>query len=223
MKFRERLFKENYKVEKQTVVPRSLIPTCTDDCNVLFCFAPDDMKFAAALMDSLSNYLPRMETLLFNKSHQDRLSLLDQADHIIMFVSKEYLSTTKGLEELTICFNRQRRVKHRFLHFACTSEIPDHLSYLQILPYSVVFSDLHLRGITKKYPESRTLVFEKTGIQGTFTYSRYQIAALEKFALDIVGSFAAGNGVNTGNLLNIFRVQQNNQRVPLNKCLVSWP
>lgn len=225
VKFREHLFKENYKIEKQTVVPKCQTPKWADACSVLFCFAPNDTKFAASLMNILLDYLPRMEILLFSKSHQDRLSLLNQADHIIMFVSAEYISTAKGLEELTICFNRQRQAKHRFLHFACTAEIPDCLSYLQILPYSIVFSDPHMSKITKKYPENTTLVFENAGIQGTFTYARYEVAALKKFALDIVSSFVEGSHANnnTGNLLNIFRIQRKKCSAPLNKCLVPLP
>ena len=188
MQHRQQFFKDVYLTDKDTIVRKSSLAKSNDPCTMLFCFAPCDMKFAASLVKKLQEYLPLLKVVLFETSHQNRLSLLDTTDYIVMFISPEYLSTTKALEELTICFNRQRKSKQRILHFACTKEIPQHMSYLQILPYSIVLSDSHWIDMRMIYPEKKEISFALEGIRGTFTYANYEIAAMNKFALDISSS-----------------------------------
>ncbi|GAB1601404.1 hypothetical protein Ahia01_000418700 [Argonauta hians] len=221
--FRQNHLTTNYEHRGKQICPKFKPELYKKTCKILFCFSPQDMKFAAILISILQNYFSDMQVLLFSASIHDRLSLLEEADVIVMFICDDYFKSSKAFEELNIAFNRQRKSKKRILHFVCTEKIPTFLTYFQILPYSVVFSDTCWNSV-EIIPALRNIIhLNISELSGIYSYEISQHLALQKLALDIVSSVTTSSPDADENLLNIFELEpEKNLVLPLHECIVPW-
>ncbi|XP_036363339.1 uncharacterized protein LOC118765409 [Octopus sinensis] len=215
---------DNYELKGKKITAKADYDIYKKPCKILFCFAPQDMKFAAILISILQDLFSEMQVLLFSTSIHDRLALLEEADVIVMFVCDDYFESSKSLEELNIAFNRQRKSKQRLLHFVCTEKIPTFLSYFQILPYNVVFSDSCWHTKRGKYVNTKGMVTVTVSeICGKYSYEIPEYMALQKLALDIISSVSAKSSDNKGNLVNLFNIQpEETQVLSLEECIITW-
>eukprot|EP00106_Octopus_bimaculoides_P001033 XP_014768475.1 PREDICTED: uncharacterized protein LOC106867918 [Octopus bimaculoides] len=215
---------DNYELKGKKITAKVNYDIYKNPCKILFCFAPQDMKFAAILISILQDLFSEMQVLLFSTSIHDRLALLEEADVIVMFVCDDYFESSKSLEELNIAFNRQRKSKQKLLHFVCTEKIPTFLTYFQILPYNVVFSDSCWQTKRGKFVNTKGMVTVTVSeICGKYSYEIPEYMALQKLALDIISSVSTDSSDNKENLVNLFNIRpEETQVLSLEECIVTW-
>lgn len=225
--YRRHQFCTRFFEHEAMVIPRELPGNFASPCNILVCFSTYDRRIAGLLIDILLKEMPWIHVMLLNKPNKDSFYQLNKADHIVMFVCEDYLSSPKGLEILSICLKRQRKSDRRILHFACTSLIPNCLSYLQILPYSVLFTDQIWGDMRKRYPEKGVMRVTVRGVNGKFACEKFEYMALEKLAHDIMFSeqFGCSSPDELENLVPILKISQEGKQeeLTLKELLIPCP
>ena len=118
-------------------LPNSLeIASDKDDdaskCDVAFSYAKEDTKYAIYLAERFG----LVSDLVVNtqpSSDLERLSLIDQAKHIIVILSPHYIDSLEKCEEFNIALSRQRMVSRRILFPVQVHVLPQRPMYFRLV------------------------------------------------------------------------------------------
>ena len=140
-------------ITKQSSFPTQLpnsLPKCPTDgdnggdeaskCDVAFSYAAEDEKFALCLAKMLGK-VSRLTVEVKPSSDLERLSLIDQAKHIVAILSPHYTHSHEKCEEFNIALSRQRISSGRILFPVHVHVLPQRPMYFRLVPSDVNVAD----------------------------------------------------------------------------------
>ncbi|XP_038064139.1 uncharacterized protein LOC119734684 [Patiria miniata] len=109
-------------------------------CDVAFSYAAEDEKYA----EHLAAVLSRVKGVVVKTkaaSDHERLALMDQAKHVVAFLSPHYVDCMEKSEEFNIALSRQRLSTSRILFPVQVHTLPQRPTYFHLVPFCVNAAD----------------------------------------------------------------------------------
>lgn len=141
----------------------------------------------------IDNLYPGLNMSLMTVVDQARLSALDTARYIVLFISQQFLQSEGHMQELHLALNRQRSSKTDILYLIKTGPLRGRPFFPRVLKYDLVLSDPvwekfdHQCFDGKKH--EKKVVFSKVSRMGhshTFTTHYREYFAITKAVYDVV-------------------------------------
>ena len=193
--YRKNAFNAKYHITNGDVCRKVELTTPENkhlgDCDIVFSFSFQSLKFAAVFKVKMESVLPGAKCTFLSEHRSQRLQLLNSAKYIVIFVSDEYAQSPQQMEELHLALIRQRDEadRKRVYLVQCEKSVDEPL-YLQFLSYSACLDDNLWRptatsGVKSSHPAHHTARMTMETIKGTYTCTRAEYLALSMVCLEL--------------------------------------
>ncbi|ESO87656.1 hypothetical protein LOTGIDRAFT_234910 [Lottia gigantea] len=176
---------------------------------IVFSFSQNCLKYAAAICQYIEKTNETLECIFLSENHNERLSLLDKADRIVIIISKQYIESNNLMEEFHIAMCRQRAfLTQNIVYLINASHSQTKPVFMSIVPYSISLKDkVWIREVKYHSDKSTSIIIKRIGIAGSYNYHFAEIVALQTAALDL--SYGLVTIKDWKNMINIISIDQN--------------
>ncbi|KAK6181428.1 hypothetical protein SNE40_009276 [Patella caerulea] len=216
-KEREKKFHQYYKVKKDQVEIKMKKLSVKQNLEVAFSFSQNCLKYAVAVQQFLETFEPSTKCMFLSGTDNERLTLLDKADRIVVLVSQEYIKSTLLMEEFHIAMCRQRTIPNSVLYFINTAALEPKPTFMSIIPYSISRADKLWKTLTKGADENRQLKLGKEGFAGSYSFAPSDILAMKTAAVDLLHGLPEGD--QWVNIISVMTDTDKPNTVPIKQCI----
>ncbi|XP_041353478.1 uncharacterized protein LOC121371556 isoform X2 [Gigantopelta aegis] len=229
--YRKHTFEAKYDIKNGCVCRKEVLTkevnSKAGDCDIVFSFSFQSLKFAAVFSKKMVTLLPDVKCIFLSEHRSQRLQLLDSAKYIVIFVSSQYSQSPQQMEELHLALCRQRAGANRKLVYLiqCRKSV-DEPFYLQLLPYSVCLDDTLWKKtaislVKNSYSAHHTVKMTRETIQGTYTCTLSEYLALSMVCLDIEENHLSSSTASQANIVSVIKMHLKNENVDQDSVTLS--
>ncbi|XP_050404793.1 uncharacterized protein LOC126820737 [Patella vulgata] len=216
-KEREKKFHQYYKVKKDQVEIKMKNLPVKQNLQVAFSFSQNCLKYAVAVQQFLETFEPSTKCMFLSGTDNERLTILDKADRIVILVSQEYIKSTLLMEEFHIAMCRQRTIPNSVLYFINTAALEPKPTFMSIIPYSISRADKLWKTLTKGADENRQLRLGKEGFEGSYSFAPSDILAMKTAAVDLLHGLPEGE--EWVNIISVMTDTDKPNKIPIKQCI----